>query len=197
MGPVAQQLLHRIVEHRLDDRSPYFAHLRRRLERGRPMRDAVARTHLHRVEDTIDQMRACPNRLARAPSEDQLYTRNRPEIEVATLVEAPELRCGFYLDEAMHCVAVGTSGSGKTTFFRTLIREVDHWNTRHSDQPVVVIVLAPKGEDLADIRICTVGTVGRISVSTTTSASGCKTPLASHPPCGSRPWRPPLRPGPG
>jgi hypothetical protein len=80
------------------------------------------------------------------------FERIRPnDVTFADVVETPGLRCGLSFAAPQQIVTIGTTGAGKTTHARALIKATHDWNLRAPDQAVQLIILDRKGGDFADI----------------------------------------------
>ena len=114
--------------------------------------DDTARGYLLQIEDLVQDAIDHPRPLHRPPSRDELYANGPPDIEVGTLVHAPDVRFGLrFRDSPRGVLITGNSGSGKTTLERVIITEADKFSYSHPDEHVSMIMLPTKG-DVTDLH---------------------------------------------
>ncbi len=151
MGKFTEQLIRTIQTYRLADRYPDFSQLTLMIERGL-VSEGMARAFLYSLQDFVEDQKDYPNLLHRPPTEEQWYARGRPDIELGSLVEAPELRFGINLTGGQHGGFIGMTNSGKTVAARNLILKIHEWNLTHPEFFVSMIIIDPKGGDYADVK---------------------------------------------
>ena len=121
-------LLRYFEEYSLCDRHPELATYQMLAQMGQ-LSQGAARGILIQIQDLIEHYKDFPYLLHRAPTFDQLYADGEPDVEVGVLDEDEQLRFGIkFLDRPRHVLVAGTTGSGKTTLFRTLILSVNKLN---------------------------------------------------------------------
>ena len=72
MGPNVRYLLEMIRRYHLEDRSPQVAQILRLIEWGR-CSESMAKAYLYAIQPLISAQEARGNRLARAPTLEELY----------------------------------------------------------------------------------------------------------------------------
>jgi len=133
-GGYVSKLLRALNEYGLCDRYPELAQYRMLAEMGH-LSESAAQGLLIQLQEIIEHYTDFPNRLHRTPTEEQLYVKGRPDVEIGTLTEDDQLRFGIkLLDRPRQVLAAGATGSGKTTFFRTLIFGVNDLNEKRTKQ---------------------------------------------------------------
>ena len=131
---------------------PEMAQLRAMLDHNM-VSEWMAEAYLYGMEEWVEHWRDFPNLLHRPPQAEEQwrYASGRPEIELGTLVEAPDLRFGIDLSGGQHCGFIGQTDSGKTVALRNVILNIHRWNQLHPESFVSLIVIDPKGGDYSDI----------------------------------------------
>lgn len=143
-------LLNLFEEHSLCDRHPELAPYQMLAQMGK-LSQNVARGILIQIQDVIEHYKDFPCKIHRPPSKEQWYVHGKPDIELGSLVEAPECRFGINLTGGQHSGFIGQTDSGKTVAIRNVIFKVHEWNEAHPDHRVSIICIDPKGGDFADI----------------------------------------------
>ena len=133
-GGYVSKLLRVLNEYQLCDHYPQLAQYRMLAEMGH-LSDSIAKAILIQLQEVIEHYKDFPNRLHRTPTEEQLYVKGRPDVEIGTLTEDEQLRFGIkLLNRPRQVLAAGATGSGKTTLFRTLIFGVNDLNEKRTKQ---------------------------------------------------------------
>lgn len=90
-----------------------------------------ARLLVYQLQPIIEHEKDYPNRLHRAPTEEQLHEEGEPDVTVGHLVEDETIRIGLQLCGCVpHVLAAGSSGGGKTTLFRVIMDRVEALNAQ-------------------------------------------------------------------
>jgi len=88
--------------------------------------EGMAKAILVQLQPVIDNAIDFPNFLHRDPTEQQLYAKGKYDVEVGHLVGDPKIRIGLrLLDKPHHVLAIGATGSGKSTLIRRIIIGVE------------------------------------------------------------------------
>ncbi|MCB9851904.1 MAG: type IV secretion system DNA-binding domain-containing protein [Phycisphaerales bacterium] len=134
----------------LDHRVPQLvASIKHKALSGR-LTETRAKFHIRRLQKLVDQQIDFPNYLHRAPSSDQLHAYGDPDIELGSLVEAPDVRFGPRISGGVqHVFCSGCTGSGKTVMLRSLIAGVEA-QSQQTGRRVSIIVFDFKGGDFSD-----------------------------------------------
>lgn len=150
MGTWATQLLRAIIEYRLDNRHPQWAHLRARLEHGL-VSEAMARAYLPAVQQAVNEQIERPNLLPGLPDREQLAPNGPWDIEFANLSEDPDRRTGLnILRVPQHTVVTCATGYGKTVTLKTLVKTAFQKATALGIA-LIVLVFDRKGGDYNDL----------------------------------------------
>lgn len=135
-GGYISKLLRVLDEYALCDQYPELAQYQMLAEMG-TLSESAAKAILIQLQEVIEYQKDFPNLLHRPPTEEQLYADGRPDVEIGELTEGEQLRFGIkFFDRPRHILAAGATGSGKTTFFRTLILAVNKLNEKQTKQTV-------------------------------------------------------------
>lgn len=151
-GTHAQQLHQMIVTYRLADRDQRYGQYLQMLERGQ-ISELMAQALLHQARQFVEYLLAHPNHLPRAPDTlAQLTESGIPDFEFITLKEGAQCRYGIRLsDRPRHILIAGTTGSGKSSTARAIMRGID--GMRNADgKRISMIVTDPKGGVFSDAR---------------------------------------------
>lgn len=144
-------LWRKITEYNLDAFHPELAEIKFHLEQGLVSED-IARLLLLQIEDVVQDALDHPNVLHRPPSQAELYPNGPPDVEVGSLVHAPDVRFGLRFSDRPRGVLIsGNSGSGKTTLERIIFTRTDQFSHDHPEKHVSLIALPTKG-DIGDLR---------------------------------------------
>jgi hypothetical protein len=82
------------------------------------------------------------NALHRPPTAEQLYANGPPDIEIGTLVDAPDVRFGIrYLDRPRAILIAGSAGSGKTNLCLNIIEKTHELGQREPAKRISVLIL--------------------------------------------------------
>jgi hypothetical protein len=143
-GPHLQQLWQKITTFNLDARIPQLASIKFMIEQGL-FSDDLARDYLVLIEPMIQAAQDHPNALHRPPSQEELSASGAWDIELGTLVDAPDVRFGLrYLDRPRGALISGNSGSGKTNTFRVVINSMNELSRLDPERRVCLIVFDRK-----------------------------------------------------
>lgn len=145
-----QDLIRAIREHGLHERSTALANLLEAAETG-VLSDQLCVGWLQQLQGAIREQRVRPNLLSKPPDEEQLYADGRPDIELGTLSDTDGLRFGInFKSRPRHLLAVGSTGSGKTTALRQDI-ERTYRLARAEGLRVCMLVFERKGPDYTNL----------------------------------------------
>lgn len=124
------ELLQTIKAYHLDDRYPDLADVVFMAEQSW-LSETMGKAYLISIQDLLEHAEDFPNSLHRPPTEEQLYARGEPDIEVGTLVEGEQPRCGIRLrGRVPHILAAGSTGGGKSNLLRVIIHRIEELNVR-------------------------------------------------------------------
>ncbi|MHB9071268.1 MAG: ATP-binding protein [Sedimentisphaerales bacterium] len=112
--------------------------------------EKLARNFLFLIEKDINHFKDFPDFLHRTPTPEQLYAEGKPHIRLGQTV-SDSMEIGVRFDLPLFMVCAGLTGFGKTTALRILLREIHHYNQKHPDKKISVIVFDRKGGDFADL----------------------------------------------
>lgn len=143
LDPEARQLYALIKHYNLDAFNPELARIASLIEKSQ-LPEGVAGAYLLMIYPLIEHARDHPMPLHRPPSAEELDAEGPPDIEVGSLVHAPELRVGFRLRQIGSVLISGNAGSGKTTLIRTIIRRIVRFNELYPTQRITLIIIDPK-----------------------------------------------------
>lgn len=151
MDPAAKEICALIDEWGLAERDEQFAQLRVMLPQKR-VSAGIAKMLLAQVQQCIETLRDYPNRLHRPPSEEQWYAQGHPDIELGTLVEAPELRFGLQFGGAQHLGVSGQTRAGKTILLLNEAIQIIRWSKAHPEAHISLIAEDFKNGELAILK---------------------------------------------
>jgi len=132
-----------INTHGLDQRDPAAAYIKERLDQGQ-MSENQARAYWLVLQPLATEVRRRRNRLNRAPELDDIYPDGIPDLIIGELVENPEVPVGFFLNDNIHTIFAGNSGSGKTTAMYNLVLAADRRNREHPEDFTSFTIWATK-----------------------------------------------------
>jgi Cdc6-like AAA superfamily ATPase len=121
------ELLRIIIQHKLDENSPYWKTIRLLAERER-LTEPVYKALLTKAEQAVRDKEDYPDYLHRTPTLGQLYPDGPPDVQLGTLLDDPSVAFGVRFDRPLHIVICGVTGFGKTTLVRVLLREIHQLN---------------------------------------------------------------------
>ena len=145
-----QELIKRIVQYGLDQRSLYWKNIKDAVQKNM-LDDDMGELLLFQMEPDVQQQIDYPDYLHRVPTPEQLYAQGMPEVRLGYIKENPELIFGIRFDMPLHMIVAGLTGFGKTTLMRTLQKGIYQYNLKHPDKKISVIVFDRKGNDYADL----------------------------------------------
>jgi hypothetical protein len=138
-----------LQQHALCDWYPEFAPYKRMAETGSLSQDK-ARLLFAQAQDIVENEPAYRRFIHRPPTEEEWYERGRPQIELGSLVDMPDLRFGISLVGAQHTCLFGATQAGKTIGLRNIIYKCDSM-ARATGRRLSTIVDDAKGGDFADV----------------------------------------------
>ena len=128
------ELIATIKYYHLDDHDEGIADILFMAEQGM-LGESMAKGYLFSLQEIIEHAKDFPNFLHRPPTQEQLDARGKPDIEVGTLVEGEQARCGIRLrNRVPHILAAGCTGGGKSTLMRVMIHRIEELNVREETQ---------------------------------------------------------------
>jgi hypothetical protein len=119
-----------IVRHGLDEKRPYWASVQRLIER-RKLSHATCKALLTAAERAVQELEDYPDHLHRTPTAEQLYAGGEPQVRLGTLLSDESLVVGIRFDRPLHIVVAGTTGFGKTTIIRAMLKAIHEFNRCH------------------------------------------------------------------
>ncbi len=131
-----QQLLEIISKNGLHNRHTWIAQIKTMIERGK-LSESQAKSYLIIMEYLTKRNR---NNLSLAPTFEEMYPGRMPDLIIGELQESKNVPAGFFLNDAMHIIFVGNSGSGKTTGMYNLALAVSEYNKKHPDDFICMII---------------------------------------------------------
>jgi hypothetical protein len=123
-----------IVQYRLDEKQPYWRNVKLLIERGM-LPDHICKALLHKAKRAAQDQEDYPDYLHRSPTAEQLYAAGEPQVRLGTVLEDPNLVIGVRFDRPFHGIVAGTTGFGKTTLIRSLLRAIHEFNQCRSKDP--------------------------------------------------------------
>ena len=133
-GHIAR-LLHLIAAYRLEDRFPAQIRPIVLMAEHGMLSEEDAEALRHHIRPFIEAQKDFPNLLHRLPTEEQYGDAAFPDAPLGSLVEELDLAFGLrILDRPRHVLIAGSTGSGKTTAIRLIIRGIDRLNQELADQ---------------------------------------------------------------
>lgn len=139
MGNYRQLLLKTIDDYRLYHRDDSAIYIKRMLELGM-VSEAEAQAYLFGLQQLIKEVERRRILLNRAPDLEEIYPNKMPDLIIGELQERKGIPVGFDLNDAMHIIFVGNSGSGKTTGMYNLALAVAEYNKKHPDDFISLII---------------------------------------------------------
>lgn len=143
-----EQLIRAIRESGLAERDPQIAAILHAAEQGR-LSESQCLAYLQLLQPRFALQRDRPNFLPGAPEVGRIYPNGAPDIEIGTAENG--VRLGFSLvDRPRHKLLNGTSGSGKTTTIRKIVRTM-YEQSKARGQPISFILIDRKASEYADV----------------------------------------------
>ncbi len=138
-----------LEQHALCDWYPEFAPYKRAAENG-TLSMEKARILLGQAQEIAENEPIYRRFLHKPPTEEEWHEHGHPEIQLGSLMDAPELRFSIDLTGAQHTCLLGATRSGKTIGLRNIIHKCDS-RARVTGRRLSIIVDDAKGGDFADV----------------------------------------------
>ncbi|MFC1764996.1 hypothetical protein ACFL6U_23365 [Planctomycetota bacterium] len=109
--------------------------------------DSFCAILIHDAEQDAEIIEKQGNFLPEPPTEEQLYDRGPPDIELGTAIES-DCRMGInYLSRPYNVWINGSAGNGKTVLCRKILQSIDAQNLKHPDNPTSLWILDLKADN--------------------------------------------------